>query len=295
MKKMKWTASLILILALALSMTVTASAASQYKVTVSKGLYGDQETIAYVDAGDPYTPPTQADNGKYYWKGYHIAGQDDVQKTFTVDRDMVLVASYGMKGTMVSYTIHYVEYGTTNVLHAPQTFYGNKNDTPVSSYVYIEGYEPQAYNITGTLKEGTNDWTLYYYKIVTPTAAPDENAGGGGGGGGGNANANANANANVPGGDIIVNQGGNANAGVQQQPQEIINVDEPTAPLAGPNGEGEPSASPGAEATLDPNTAAGKNAENMKLGTLFAAIGGASALTILLGLLIAIFKKGLFG
>ena len=273
MKKMKWIASLILILALALSMAVTASAADPvYKVTVSKGLYGDQETVAYIGAGKQYTPPDQKDNGKYYWKGYHIAGQDEVKKSFTVDRDMVLVASYGMKGTMVSYTIHFVEYGTTKIVHDPMTYYGNIGDMPVAPYVYVDNYEPQAYNITGTLKAGTN---------VTPTPAPADEGGGGGGGG-------ANANANVPGGDIVVNPNANAGANAGAQPQDIINVDEQEAPLAGPNGEG-------AEATPDPKTAAGQSAESMKLGTLFAAIGGSSALTILLGLLIAFFKRGLFG
>lgn len=288
MKKMKWIASLTLILALALSMAVTASAADPvYKVTVSKGLYGDQETVAYIGAGEQYTPPDQKDYGKYYWKGYHIAGQDEVKKSFTVDRDMVLVASYGMKGSMVSYTIHFVEYGTTKVLHDPMTYYGNIDDMPVAPYVYVDNYEPQAYNITGKLKESGNDWTLYYYPIVTPTPAP-ENEGGGGGGG---ANANANANANVPGGDIIVNPNANAGANAGAQPQDIINVDEQEAPLAGPTGEGEPSASE----SPDPNTAKGQNEEIRKLGTLFATVGGASALTILLGLLVAFFKRGLFG
>ena len=106
---------------------------------------------------------------------------------------------------------------------------------------------------------------------------PDNGGGGGGGGGGGN------AGGEVPGGDIVVNPGNGGNAG--QQPQNIIDVDEQQAPLAGP----------GTEATPDPNTAAGQKEENLKLGTLFAAIGGSSALTILLGLLVAFFKKGLFG
>ena len=192
-------------------------------------------------------------------------------------RDIELVATYGIKGSLVSYTINFLEYGTSKVLHAPATYYGNVGDKPVASYVYINGYEPQAYNITATLTSGTNEWNLFYYKIVTPTPVPDNGGGGGGGGGGGN------AGGEVPGGDIVVNPGNGGNAG--QQPQNIIDVDEQQAPLAGP----------GTEATPDPNTAAGQKEENLKLGTLFAAIGGSSALTILLGLLVAFFKKGLFG
>ena len=295
MKKMKWIASLVLALVLMMGIATTASAAGSYTVTVSGGLYNTYAAEIKCDGTTPVSIPNLTpDNDKYYFKGYQIAGRDFPAGTtghsqaFIPDKDIVLVAHYGMKGSMVSYTIHFVEYGTTNIVHEPMTYYGNVGDMPVAPYVYVNNFQPQAYNITGTLKEGTNDWTLYYYPIVTPTPVPADEGGGGGGGGGGGANANANANANVPGGDIVVNQGG---ANAQQQPQEVINVDEQQAPLAGPNGEGEP----GAEATPDPNTAAGKNAEGMKLSTLFATIGGASALTILLGLLVAIFKKGLFG
>ena len=276
MKRMKRIASLAVVLVLLMCVAATVNAApATYKVTVSGGLYGEDKGVFDVTAGTMFTPPNQADYGKYYWKGYHIAGREGLVGSVQVDRDMEFVASYGMKGTMVSYTIHFVENGTTNVLHAPATYYGNVGDKPVSSYVYINGYEPQAYNITGTLTSGTNDWTLYYNKIVTPTPVPDNGGGGGGGGG--------NAGGEVPGGDIVVNPGNGGNAG--QQPQNIIDVDEQQAPLAGP----------GTEATPDPNTAAGQKEENLKLGTLFAAIGGSSALTILLGLLVAFFKKGLFG
>ena len=291
MKKMKWIASLALALVLMMSIVTTASAAGSYTVTVSGGLYNTYSAEIKSDGKTPVTIPNLTpNNDKYYFKGYTIAGRDlpagtaGHSQAFIPDKDIELVAHYGMKGSMVSYTIHFVEYGTTNKVHDPETYYGNVGDQPVAPYVYVEGFEPQAYNITGTLKEGTNDWTLYYYKIVTPTPAPADEGGGGGGGGG----ANANANANVPGGDIVVNPNANAGANAGAQPQDIINVDEQEAPLAGPNGEG-------AEATPDPNTAAGQSAESMKLGTLFAAIGGSSALTILLGLLIAFFKRGLFG
>ena len=287
MKKMKWIASLALALVLMMGIATTASAAVTYKVTVSGGLYSTySDTIDSVDGAVVTIPNLTPDNDKYYFKGYTIAGRDlpagapGHSQAFVPDKDIELVAHYGMKGTMVSYTIHFVEYGTTNVLHEPMTYYGNVGDMPVAPYVYVNNFQPQAYNITGTLVDGPNDWTLYYYPIVTPTPVPDNGGGGGGGGGGGN------AGGEVPGGDIVVNPGNGGNAG--GQPQDIINVDEQQAPLAGPTGEG-------AEATPDPNTAAGQKAENLKLGTLFAAIGGSSALTILLGLLIAFFKKGLFG
>ena len=287
MKKMKWIASLALALVLMMGIATTASAAVTYKVTVSGGLYSTySDTIDSVDGAVVTIPNLTPDNDKYYFKGYTIAGRDlpagapGHSQAFVPDKDIELVAHYGMKGTMVSYTIHFVEYGTTNVLHEPMTYYGNVGDMPVAPYVYVNNFQPQAYNITGTLVDGPNDWTLYYYPIVTPTPVPDNGGGGGGGGGGGN------AGGEVPGGDIVVNPGNGGNAG--GQPQDIINVDEQQAPLAGPDGEG-------TEATPDPNTAAGQKEENLKLGTLFAAIGGSSALTILLGLLIAFFKKGLFG
>lgn len=296
MKKMKWIASLVLALVLMMGIATTASAAGSYTVTVSGGLYNTQTLEFKSDGKTAVTIPNMTpNNDKYYFKGYTLAGRDlpagtaGHSQAFIPDKDIELVAHYGMKGSMVSYTINFVEYGTTNKVHDPETYYGNVGDQPVAPYVYVEGFEPQAYNITGTLKEGTNDWTLYYYRIVTPTPAPADEGGGGGGGGG--ANANANANANVPGGDIVVNPNANAGANAGAQPQDIINVDEQEAPLAGPTGEGEPSAS----ASPDPNTAKGQNEEIRKLGTLFATVGGASALTILLGLLVAFFKRGLFG
>ena len=281
MKRMKRIASLAVVLVLLVCMAASASAApAEYKVTFSGGAYGTDMGSESYSAGDTIIPSSlkpQADNGKYVFTGYHIAGQEGVKGSITVDRDIELVATYGIKGSLVSYTINFLEYGTSKVLHAPATYYGNVGDKPVASYVYINGYEPQAYNITATLTSGTNEWNLFYYKIVTPTPVPDNGGGGGGGGGGGN------AGGEVPGGDIVVNPGAGGNAGAQ--PQNIIDVDEQQAPLAGP----------GTEATPDPNTAAGQKEENLKLGTLFAAIGGSSALTILLGLLVAFFKKGLFG
>ena len=200
MKKMKWIASLVLALVLMMGIATTASAAGSYTVTVSGGLYNTQTLEFKSDGKTAVTIPNMTpNNDKYYFKGYTLAGRDlpagtaGHSQAFVPDKDIELVAHYGMKGSMVSYTIHFVEYGTTNIVHDPETYYGNVGDMPVAPYVYVEGYEPQAYNITGTLKAGTNDWTLYYYKIVTPTAAPDEGAGGGGGGGNANANANANA------------------------------------------------------------------------------------------------------
>lgn len=110
------------------------------------------------------------DPDRYYVMGLREAGRDnnttDVMfrsGSFTVDRDIDLVVSYGIRGSDVEYTIHYVEYGTNKVLHDPETYHGNDGDQPAVAYLYIEGYLPREEVISDTIKAGSaNDWTFYY-------------------------------------------------------------------------------------------------------------------------------------
>lgn len=105
---------------------------------------------------------------KYYVKGFRISGQDDLVSTITVDGDTDVVVAYGVEGEMVNYTIHFVVQATGQELGSA-TFTGKVGDKPVESYEYFEGYRPLYRNITGTLKEGTNDWTLPYVAVEAPT------------------------------------------------------------------------------------------------------------------------------
>ena len=177
MRRYKWIAAAGLILALALGFAVTASGADSFKVTFSGGLYGDADTPSVmVPAGGSIDPDDYAvtvKNSKYTFIGFHIAGQEPVVHGSTrITHDTTFVAAYGVKGSLVSYTIHYVDAKTGKALHAPRTYYGNIGDKPVSAYIYIEKYRPEGLAITGTLKAGTNDWTLQYYPNPEPTASP---------------------------------------------------------------------------------------------------------------------------
>ena len=101
------------------------------------------------------------DGTKYYVKGFRVSGQDTLYSsyTFDVNEDTDLIVAYGVEGAMTSYTIHFVVEATGQELGSA-TFTGKVGDKPVESYEYFEGYRPLYRNITGTLREGGNDWTL---------------------------------------------------------------------------------------------------------------------------------------
>ena len=298
MKKIRISAVLLLVIFALTWLAGTASAAAQYTVTVSGGLYNEYYSSTST-SGQVTLPALTPSDDKYYFKGYHVAGQEgDHARVFTPDKDITLVAYYGIKGKVVPYTIHFLEYGTNRVLHDPITYHGNIGDKPVAPYVYIETYEPQAYNITGTLAASGNDWPIYYYPTgASPTATPvpaNQNANAGANAG---ANANAGGNAAQPAPNEPQN---NQPAPVQPQnpqppanpqnnpaptaapvPQQIIDIDEPQAPLAGPT----VSESPVTTAIPDDVlTASGQKEQQKKVGWIFAAIGAVSLLAILLAL-----------
>ena len=135
-----------------------------------------------------------ADDSKYYVKGIRMAGRDESMSLayFQVERDQDYVVAYGIRGNMVQYTVYY-EDEQGNQLYPPQTYYGNVGDQPVVAYLYVEGYQPQAYNLTRTLQSDAskNVFTFVYRPIVVtePGGGGTEEPGGGGGtgepGGGG--------------------------------------------------------------------------------------------------------------
>ena len=120
----------------------------------------------------------------YYVRGIRKSGHDnDDEKpaSFLVEQDQDYVVAYGVKGDLVSYVIHY-EDSAGRSLADSRTYYGNVGDRPVVAFRYVEGYEPQAYNLTKTLSknEAENVFTFVYSRVQT---------GGGGGNGGGSGNA----------------------------------------------------------------------------------------------------------
>lgn len=123
---------------------------------------GDKLVISGLQYGDRVSLDVQTDgvitmkDDKYYVKGIRQSGYDTSETNveglqgFPVTQDVDYVVAYGMKGEQVSYTVYY-EDENGKQLSPKQTFYGNVGDKPVVSYIYIEGYQPQAYNLTRTL------------------------------------------------------------------------------------------------------------------------------------------------
>ena len=128
------------------------------------------------------------DNSKYYVKGLRKSGVDNSEAqqnpAFTVTEDQDYVVAYGILGDAVSYVINYQDRDG-NTLAPSETYYGNVGDKPVIAYLYIEGYRPQAYNLTRTLSENAaeNVFTFIYTPISEGGGGtPEENQTQGGGG-----------------------------------------------------------------------------------------------------------------
>lgn len=125
-------------------------------------------TVSFVDIQG--SAVTLRENSTYYVRGLRKGGYDNEtvdRPAFVVEQDQDYVVAYGIRGDMVSYTIHY-EDTAGNTLSPGRTYYGNAGDRPVVAFLYIEGYEPQAYNLTRTLSknEAENIFTFVYSRTT---------------------------------------------------------------------------------------------------------------------------------
>lgn len=200
MKLMKKTAVFLLSLGMLAGRFVPVQAADQeytYTVRFFSGAQGTilgEELVTYegLNYGDRVTFNQRAiqlkDNNKYYIKGVRQSGRDNntAQGTtsFVVTEDQDYVVVYGVLGNAVAYTVRYQDEAG-NPLADDETYYGNVGDEPVLAYLYIDGYQPQAYNLTATLKENAADniFTFVYTPTteaagVNPTPAPGAPAAG---------------------------------------------------------------------------------------------------------------------
>ena len=218
----------------------------QNTVTISRG--GSRETHNISIA--------VSDDSKYYVKGIRKSGRDnnvaeEVAKSFfTVTEDADYVIAYGMKGESVAYTVKFQD-SSGKELAPDETYYGNVGDRPVIAHLYIEGYQPQAYNLTGTLKANAADnvFTFVYSCVeaeaggtttttttttttnTTTTITGGNTATGGAGGGGNTAQENQGEEEEAgeePGGESL-----------PATPFDLVDIDNPSVPLAGNTGGGE--------------------------------------------------------
>lgn len=197
MKMFKKMTVFLLALCLAGSLSISAAAAEkkEYTYTVrffsgARGTFGGKELVTFknLKEGDRVSfrqaDVTLEEGSKYYIKGIRESGRDNntvsSQSSFIVDGDQDYVVAYGIKGNSVGYTVRYVDTEGRQLL-PDETYYGNIGDRPVIAYQYVENYRPQAYNLTGTLKENEaeNVFTFTYTAInradapaQTPAAPP---------------------------------------------------------------------------------------------------------------------------
>ena len=269
----------------------------QYLVRVSAGNKGTipgydnapySVTLPY---GSDLPVPDAVPADGYYVKGIKESGKDTFMTGYRVTQDQDFIVVYGVKGREVRYVIRYLEYGTNTVLAEEQTFYADPGDKPVSSYIYIEGYQPYL-RTTKTLVEDESQNVLFAYYTAIPAPAAAAAGGGGGAAAGGNANAGAgnanagngnagaNANANADNANANANTDNNANAAAgtdntaaaqptnppqaYAQLEDIQDLDVPLASFedivgstgsTGSSGSAdEPTVGPGASATIQQNS-----------------------------------------
>lgn len=200
------------------------------------------------------------ENSKYYVKGIRKSGtEEDGLASFTAEEDADYVVVYGIRDdNQVRYTVHYEDVNGQQ-LADPDEGRGNVGDTPIIAHLPIDGYQPQAYNLTKTLSvnEADNIFTFIYTRMTpvgdggggdTVTEETVETngiqtvvlpgTGGGTTGGGGTTIVE-------DGGTTVIEGGGGAGgeaeaaggAGAEeapQEPEELINLDDEETPLAGP-------------------------------------------------------------
>ncbi|WP_278999629.1 hypothetical protein [[Clostridium] scindens] len=171
--------------------TVTLSAGNQGTFNGTGGVHviggsaqisgGDAIRITGLRAGDVVVLDATAGmvdlkNGdKYYIKGVRESGRDNntvADSAFTVTKDAEYVVAYSIQGDMVAYTVNYQD-GGGNELAPSRTYYGAVGDKPVIAYQYIEGYRPDAYNLTKTLgkNEADNVFTFTYTQSIVQQPA----------------------------------------------------------------------------------------------------------------------------
>lgn len=243
-----------------------------------------------------------SNDDKYYVKGVHISGhyldEEEIlnnSNQLTVNEDLYLVASFGVKGTQHSYKVYYYTEEGQNLLTLSggteecDTFYAYENEKVLVGARIFDGYEDYIVfkgrwkddnidrteatkGFTGTIKfDGTIIEYTYRQVIPGETVTYDETViyepGTPGGGGGG---------------------GGAAPAPVTPvEPAEIIDIDEPVVPQAEP----EPQTNPEPTEPIEPEPVPTSNFWQDLLSKPWLLAGSGAALAMLVFFLIFLFKR----
>lgn len=224
-----------------------------YKMRVSAGnngefLIADGSTATEVvyrigaDSGEAFpeigTANVRVTNDKYVVVGFREAGRDTIMATVpaatTEKSDKSYVAVYGIRSSLVRYTVRYLD-ADGSPLMADAVYYGPAGSQVMVSFKYIEGYAPTAYNLTKTLTENADENVLafrYYESDLTAEEQTDNVD---------NTAANAAGTAAVPAAaapaaNPAAAQAAAIDAATPGTP-EVVNLDEGDVPLAGPDEE----------------------------------------------------------
>lgn len=144
------------------------------QIVISGVKYGESVYIYPQEAAKPI-------DERYYVRGVRRSGRDNsdaVQSTGPVASDMDYVIAYGISGDMVKYTVNYQD-AAGNSLLASDTYYGNPGERQYVSARYIDGYQPQAYNLVMTLSanEAENVFNFQYTPVAAGTTGEGTAAG----------------------------------------------------------------------------------------------------------------------
>lgn len=227
----------------------------EYTITFSSGkegtFGGGERIVRTAKYGDVISfnavaNTTVKNPDKYYVRGIKKSGQDNNQKlansSFVVTEDADYVVAYGATGSMVAYTVEYVDRNG-NVLANPETYYGNVGDKPVVAYLYVDGYQPQAQNLTKTLSADSaqNVFRFEYTQIPSSQIPSSQNATVGNVQGNtgnpqgttqsGNAGDGVVIAPQTPTEDNGENQSQDNEAQETEDPKELVNLDETEVPL----------------------------------------------------------------
>ena len=172
--------------------TETAEGPYTYTVRIYSGKQGkfsdgsEVKTFGGLTLGDPVNfninnlanEVVLGDESKYYAKGIRESGKDNsdilANSIPDVERDVDYVVAYGLRSGMVEYTVRFINDATEEKLADDAVYYGNVGDKPVISYLYIEGYQPRAYNLTKTLEADPNENVFTFRYTLLAGAQTDE-------------------------------------------------------------------------------------------------------------------------
>ena len=181
------------------------------------------------------------DSDKYYARGLKEAGKDNdtsIQSynLTAVSQDIDYVISYGVKGEVTTYTIQYLD-ADGNELLPSVTRYAMVGEQPIVAAVYIDGYVPNAANATKTLvKDPGENIIPFRYTAVTPgtttiivTGGTTTTTTGTTTTGGGTTTPTTPVNPNTP---AETGNTENPNEPIVVEIPNIINIDDPSVPLA---------------------------------------------------------------